>query len=942
MNSGSQNITFKGKQGQSLVSPVSGEKVNVKKKNKARIAPKMTAKAGRKLSVGPSSRLKFPIVGIGTSAGGLEALEHFLYRVPKNAGMAFVIVQHLDPTRKGIMPELLQRATGMKVVQVRDRMKVEQNRVYVIPPNKDMSILHRTLHLLPPASPRGLRLPIDFFLRSLAQDQQEQSIGVILSGMGSDGTLGLRAIKEKGGVVLVQDPLTAKFDGMPRSAIDAGLADIVAPVDDLPDRIVAYLKRTPLGRNLESALETKAQGTVEKAIILLRTHTGHDFSLYKKNTFFRRIERRMGIHQIHKMADYVRYLQENSQELDLLFKELLIGVTSFFRDPAAWEELRKKILPALIAKRPAGHVLRVWVPGCSTGEEAYSIAMVFKEVMDKIKPKKKITLQVFATDLDKDAIAKARLGIYPENICADVSPKQMSRFFSKNESGYRVKPEIREMVIFAEQSLIQDPPFTKLDVLSCRNLLIYLAPEMQKKLIPLFHYSLSPGGVLFLGSAETIGTFSDLFTPLNNKLRIFQRTPATLRSESIQFPTSFASPMPDDVKLPAEPKTNVSLQSVADQFVLEHFAAPTVLADSEGNILYISGRTGKYLEPAAGKANWNIFAMAREGLRDEISNAFHKALDQKTPVIVRGLHIMTSVGQQFMDISVQRLFEPEAMRGLVMIVFTDVSTPAEPIASPRSTKADKNPGRTLRMEELGRKYQLARLEAQSVREEMQTSQEELRSTNEEQQSTNEELQSANEELTTSKEEMQSLNEELQTVNAELQVKVDELSRTSSDMKNLLNSTDIATLFLDLALNVRRFTTQATKIIKLIPSDVGRPITDLASDLLYPQLVSDARQVLRSLGFVEKAVSTRDGRWFSVRIMPYRTNDDRVDGVVMTFADITIAKHLEIKLREQQAALEKLIVDRGAKVGGNGGDGKRAVALAVAPKKTKHALKSQRT
>ncbi|MDB6147197.1 MAG: cheBR [Spartobacteria bacterium] len=919
--------------------PVGGEKVNVKKKNQARATPKTAAKAGRRPSVKRSSHLRFPIVGIGTSAGGLEALENFLLRVPKNPGMAFVIVQHLDPTRKGIMPELLQRATGMKVIQVKDRMKVEKDRVYVIPPNKDMSILHRALHLLPPASPRGLRLPIDFFLRSLAHDQQEQSIGVILSGMGSDGTLGVRAIKEKGGVVLVQDPITAKFDGMPRSAIDAGLADIVAPVQDLPDRIVGYLKRTPLGRNLERVLEAKAHGAVEKAIILLRTHTGHDFSLYKKNSFFRRIERRMGIHQIHKLADYVRYLQENSQELDLLFKELLIGVTSFFRDPDAWEELRRKILPALIAKRPAGHILRVWVPGCSTGEEAYSMAMVFKEVIDKIKPKKKITLQVFATDLDKDAIGKARLGVYPENICADVAPKQMSRFFTKTESGCRVKPEIREMVIFAEQSLIQDPPFTKLDILSCRNLLIYLAPEMQKKLIPLFHYSLSPGGILFLGSAETIGTFSDLFAPLNNKWRIFQRTTAALRADSIQFPTSFASPMRDDTKLRAAPKPHVSLQSVADQFVLEHFASPTVLADTDGNILYISGRTGKYLEPAAGKANWNIFAMARDGLRDDLTNAFHKAVDQKTAVIIRGLHVATSSGPQFVDISVHRLSEPEAMRGLVMIVFTDVHAPLEPASNGRGSK-DKNPTRALRMNELGRKYHRARLEAQAVREEMQTSQEELRSTNEEQQSTNEELQSANEELTTSKEEMQSLNEELQTVNAELQSKVDELSRTSNDMKNLLNSTDIATLFLDLSLHVRRFTTQATKIIKLIPSDVGRAITDLASDLLYPELVSDSRHVLRTLGFIEKAVSTVDGRWFNVRIMPYRTNEDRVDGVVITFADITMAKHLEIKLRQQQAALEKLIVERAAKSGD--GDDKRAIAIVVAPKKTKHTFKSLRT
>ena len=850
------------------------------------------------------ARVAFPIVGIGTSAGGLEALEHFLIHVPKGSGLALIIVQHLDPTRKGIMPELLQRNTGMKVIQVKDRMLVQPNCVYVIPPNKDMSLLHGVLHLLEPTSPRGLRLPIDFFLRSLAQDRQEHSIGVILSGMGSDGTLGLRAIKEKGGVVLVQDPATAKFDGMPRSAIDSGLADIVAPVDDLPARILTYLKRTPLAHTPQAPLEDKMQSALEKAIILLRTHTGHDFSLYKKNTFYRRIERRMGIHQIGKIAGYVRYLQENSQELDLLFKELLIGVTSFFRDPAAWEELRKKALPALIASRPDSRVLRAWVPGCSTGEEPYSLAMVFKEVMEKLKPRKKMTLQVFATDLDKDAIDKARQGIYPENICADVSPERMSRFFTKEEPGCRVRKEIREMVIFAPQSLIMDPPFTRMDILICRNLLIYLAPEMQKKLFPLFHYSLTPGGILFLGSAETVGTFTDLFTPLNQKLRIFRRTTAAVRSEPIEFPSSFAAPLPGGSEVPA-PATRASLQALADQLVLERYAAPTVLVNDSGNILYVSGRTGKYLEPAAGKANWNIFAMAREGLRYDLSNAFHKALEQEGAVVVQGLQIVPNGGgtRLYVDVSVQRLAEPEPLRGLVLIVFTDVAAPVK-INSESAGKVGKNPARSARVQELQGKYQQARLEAQTIREEMRTSQEELRSINEEQQSTNEELQSTNEELTTSKEEMQSLNEELQTVNAELQVRVDELSRSNNDMKNLLDSTDIATLFLDKDLNVRRFTTQATKIIKLIPGDVGRPVTDLASDLLYPELAADAREVLRKLGFTEKPITTRDGRWFTVRIMPYRTLDDRIDGLVITFADITVAKTLEAKLREKHAVLEK--------------------------------------
>jgi two-component system CheB/CheR fusion protein len=884
----------------------------MKKKSSPAHRQKRSANVARTVTLGSPASVSFPIVGIGASAGGLEALERFLSHVPKNSGIAFVIVQHLDPTREGIMPELLQRTTGMKVIQVKDRSLVQPNCVYVIPPNKDMSILHGVLHLLEPASPRGLRLPIDFFFRSLAQDRQEHSIGVILSGMGSDGTLGLRAIKEKAGMVLVQDPATAKFNGMPRSAIDAGLADIVAPVDDLPGRIIAILQRTPPGHSSELALEDKTQSALEKTIILLRIHTGHDFSLYKQNTFYRRIERRMDIHQIDKIADYVRYLQENFQELDLLFKELLIGVTSFFRDTAAWDELRKKILPALIARRPAGHILRAWVPGCSTGEEAYSLAMMFKEVVEKIKPRKKMTLQVFATDLNKDAIDKARQGIYPENICADVSPEHMRRFFKKEERGCRVTNEIRQMVIFAPQSLIMDPPFTKLDILSCRNLLIYLTAEMQKKLIPVFHYSLSSGGVLFLGSAETVGTFTDLFTPLNNKLRIFQRTESTLRTEPIEFPSSFASPLPDGTEARPEPKTHLSLQSLTDQLVLERYSPPAVLVNDKGNILYVSGRTGKYLEPAAGKANWNIFAMAREGLGYELTNAFHKALEQDGSVVVRGLKVGTDGGKRYVDITVQRLEQPEPLRGLVMIVFTDVDAPLEANVSSGRGKMGKIPARSAGVEEFERKYQQARVEAQTIREEMQAAQEELRSTNEEQQSTNEELQSTNEELTTSKEEMQSLNEELQTVNAELQAKVDELSRSNNDMKNLLNSTDIATLFLDNDLKVRRFTTQATKIIKLIPGDVGRPITDLASDLLYAELTDDAREVLQRLGSVEKSISTRDGRWFAVRIMPYRTLDDHIDGVVITFADITVAKTLEAKLREKHAVLERHMAEQSRK------------------------------
>jgi two-component system CheB/CheR fusion protein len=727
--------------------------------------------------------------------------------------------------------------------------------------------------------------------------------------MGTDGTMGLRAIKEHAGLGLAQEPATAKYDSMPRAAINEGLADIVAPADELPAKILAFLQRTPLSFRPELPLEDKLQSALEKVIVLLRTHTSQDFSLYKRNTLYRRIERRMGLHQIAKMAGYVRYLQKNPQELDLLFKELLIGVTSFFRDPGAWQQLSAEAIPALLASRAPGHVLRAWVPGCSTGEEAYSLAMALKEAVDAIKPRGKFSIQVFATDLDRDAIEKARQAFFPESIAADVSEERLRRFFIKEDHGFRVRKEIREMVIFAPQNLIMDPPFTKLDLLSCRNLLIYLTSEVQKKLIPLFHYSLSPDGILFLGSAETIADATDMFAPLGGKSRLFRRTEAILRPEQVIFPSSFSANLAAAPVVAPVLKTSVSLQSVADQLVLQHYAHPTVLTNDQGDIFYVSGRTGKYLEPAAGKANWNVFAMAREGLRYELVGAFKEALRKRGVVALHGLKLATDGQEQSVDVTVQRLEEPGPLQGLVMIVFTDVA--ATPVAKPGRPARIHAPN--LQLTKLEQQLQQVQGEARATHEEMQTSQEELRSANEELQSTNEELQSTNEELTTSKEEMQSMNEELQTVNGELQSKVDEFSRASNDMNNLLNSTDIATLFLDKQLNVRRYTPQATKIIKLIPADVGRPITDLSSDLRYPELADDAREILRTLASAEKPIGARDGRWFTVRIMPYRTLDDRIDGVVITFADITVAKTLEAKLRDHQAGREKHFAAQSAKL-----------------------------
>jgi two-component system CheB/CheR fusion protein len=848
----------------------------------------------------------FPIVGIGASAGGLEALELFLANVPQKSGMAFVIVQHLDPTHKGIMTELLQRITSMQVFQVTDRMKVNPDCVYVIPPNKDMSILHGVLHLFVPSAPRGLRLPIDSFFRSLADDRHERSIGVILSGMGSDGTLGLRAIKEKGGVCLVQEPASAKFDSMPRSAIEAGLADLVAPAENLPGKIIDFLRHTLVITKTEYPLEEKDQSALEKVVILLRGKTGHDFSLYKKNTIYRRIERRMGIHQINRIASYVRYMQENPQEVELLFKELLIGVTSFFRDPPAWDQLKRECIPSILKNHPAGRMLRAWSAGCSTGEEAFSLAMCFKEAMEQVQPMGDFRLQIFATDLDRDAIDKARMGIYPAGIVTDVSPERLKRFFTKEENGYRVCKEIREMVTFATQNIIMDPPFTKLDILTCRNLLIYLTPELQKKLIPLFHYSLTTGGILFLGSAETISTFSELFAPLNIKSRLFRRRESILPAEPVAFPVTFAPALPGVPKELTMLKSEANLQSLADQLLLQHFSPPAILTNDKGDILYISGRTGKYLEPAAGKANWNIFAMAREGLRLDLGSAFQKALRQTGVINVKGLKIGSIGTTQTIDLIVQQIEEPDALRGMVLIVFTDAATPARRTRGHSGTA----PADNAKVIELEQELQHVREALQTTREEMQSSQEELKSTNEELQSTNEELQSTNEELTTSREEMQSLNEELQTVNAEQQSKMDELSRVNNDMRNLFNSTEIITVFLDNKLHIRRFTPGADKIFKLIPGDVGRPLSDIVSDLLYPEMTEEAREVLRTLAFSEKQVAASDGRWFSVRIMPYRTMEDVISGVVITFSNITAAKALEAELREEISMYKKVCQKEG--------------------------------
>ncbi len=842
----------------------------------------------------------FPIIGIGASAGGLEALEQFFGNMPNDCGMAFVVIQHLDPKHIGIMPELLQRITTMKVLQVTDRLRVRPNHVYVIPPNKSMSILNGVLHLFEQVQTHGLRLPIDIFFRSLADDKQDKSIGIILSGMGSDGSLGIKAIKEKNGIVLVQEPASAKFDGMPLSATTAVIADIIAPSNELPAKLIAYLKYS-LDKKPDGEKDTKIVSNLDKIIILLREQTGHDFSLYKKNTLFRRIERRKGVHQIDKIQSYVRFLQENPNEVVILFKELLIGVTSFFRDAAVWESLRDKVLPLLIKEFPEGHVMRAWVTGCSTGEEAYTLAIIFREALEKFSPRKNVSLQIFATDLDSDAIEIARKGIFSRNIINDVSPERISRYFTVEAESYRINTNIREMVVFAPQNVIKDPPFTKLDFLSCRNMLIYFEPELQKKLIALFCYSLNNNGVMLLGTAETLGTDNEGFKDIDTKLKIYRRSATFRLPELIDFPSSFhrSKTIITEKRMPQKPIENI--QSLADQVILQRFAPASVMINDQGDIVYITGRTGKYLEPAAGKANWNIYAMAREHLRQELPVAIRKATQNYDPVELHKIKIENNGKIVLVDVTIQRIEKPDQLQGMIMIVFTDL--PDEITYDNMKSYTTKR-GSVGRLKELELELQRRFEELQVAREEMQTSQEELKSTNEELQSTNEELQSTNEELTTSKEEMQSLNEELQTVNLELQSKVGDYEQANDDMKNLLNSTEIATLFLDRELNIRRFTDLITKIFKLRHADIGRPFTDLVTDLQYPEIETHARQVIKTLTSRETSIATNDGRWFTVRIMPYRTIDDRIDGLVITFNDITTSKKLEFELKAANEALLK--------------------------------------
>lgn len=869
--------------------------------------------------------LGFPIVGIGASAGGIGAFESFFSTMPADSdpGMAFVLVQHLARDHKSILTELIRRYTKMKVFEVEDGMKIEPNCAYIIPPNRDMALANGALRLFEPSLARGVRLPIDFFFRSLAQEQRERGICIVLSGTGSDGTLGIRAVKGEGGMVMAQTPETTEYDGMPRSAIATGMVDYVLPPNEMPARLLAYANRA-FGSSRLAAPAEPASGPdgLEKIFNLLRLQTGHDFSGYKRSTVTRRIERRMAVHQIDQLSDYVRYLQLTRNEVDALFRELLIGVTNFFRDSEIFETLQKEVIPKIFASTEAGNAIRVWVPGCSTGEEAYSIAMLMREHQEETKANFKV--QIFATDIDLEAIEEARAGVYPASIVADVSAERLAHFFQQDQTDgetFRIHKTIRDMIVFSEHDLIRDPPFSKIDLISCRNLLIYMGQDLQKKLMRLFHYALKPDGFLALGSSESVGDAVNLFATVDRGAKIYRRKADEFSSHRVSisslFPKVPVVPLERQVGAGAPGEQKLPLSEISERTLIQHYAPVGALVTERGDILYLLGRTGEYLEPAPGEASMNIFRMAREGLRSDLTVALHRAVSLGIVTRHSGLRVRNDAGAGTVNLTVVPVPpDPEGSipKGLFLVIFEAAPSTASAFAPEAAGGSEELALASLDLNEyiiqLKQELRAKDEHLQAVIEELESSNEELRSAHEEMQSVNEEMQSTNEELETSKEELQSVNEELSTVNSELQTRVADLSRHNNDMKNLLSGTGIGTIFVDHSLRILRFTPTVSALINLIETDVGRPLDQIRSNLVgYDSLAADLQEVLVSLIPKEREVQTNAGDWYLLRMRPYRTLDNVIEGLVITFTDCTEMKKAQAALVESEATRRLAVVVR---------------------------------
>ena len=870
----------------------------------------------------------FPIVGIGASAGGLAAFEAFFSGMPTetNPGMAFVLVQHLAPDHKSILSELIQRYTRMQVFEVEDGMTVQPNCAYIIPPNYDMAFLNGRLQLLEPVVPRGQRLPIDYFFRSLAQDLRERAIGIVLSGTGSDGTLGVIAIKAEGGMVMAQKPESTEFDGMPRSAIATGLVDYELPPVEMAAQLMRYV-RYSFGILPPSSIVPTLNNkyALEKVFVLLRTQIGHDFSHYKPGTLYRRIERRMTMHQIQTLEHYVKYLQQSSVEVEALFRDLLIGVTQFFRDPEAFQKLEELVIPLLFSGQRTNNTnntIRIWSAACSTGEEAYSLAILLQEYMETLK--QHYTVQIFATDIDSRAIATARTGRYPASIAANLTPQRLARFFVPDPDGatYRIHRGIRDMLIFSEHNLIKDPPFSKLDLIVCRNLLIYLGSNLQNQLLTSFYGALNENGKLFLGASESVGNSMALFTLLDQPAKLYQRAKFPIGLKKEEWRHSFPTQSALDASLAhyARGKTTfpvkLPLRELTEQAILQHFAPASVLVNQQGDILYVHGRTGNFLEAAPGEVGVsNLLKMARSGLHHALSLALHEVVQTQVLVHCPGLRVKTNGSFIEVNLSIypissaaQSLLAPESTLYLVALE-EELSLPGASVVDSPDAQADT------RSAALERELRTKDDYLQSLSERLDRSEEELKSSNEEMRSVNEELQSSNEELETSQEELLCANEELKISNTELQSHVQKLSCANNDMNNLLGGSGIATLFVDHQLRILRFTPNVGLIVPLIQGDIGRSLSHLVPLLVVDgrgNVADDAKEVLNTLIPTEREVQTRNGRWYSMRIQPYRTLNNVIDGAVLSFLDITQAVLTREALHKANDQLRLAVVVRDAR------------------------------
>ncbi len=838
-----------------------------------------------------------PVVGIGGSAGSLDPLKTFFTTMPPDSGAAFVVIQHLAPTHESLMTELLAQQTQMRVFQAINAMTVEPNCVYVIPPNQYLAVRAGVLYLVGQNKRDGIRMPIDFFFRSLAEDRQERAICIVFSGAGSDGTLGVRAVRGAGGLAITQDPQTAQFGDMPRSAISTGLVDLVLSPDRMAETLLNYLRHPYVRGGVPTAvLEAEGKpGGLQDILALILSQRGADFRCYKKSTIVRRIERRMGVHRISDFARYYQLLWQDTDEVTQLFKDLLINVTSFFRDGEAFEDLRKEAVVPLVQAKKAGEPLRVWVPGCASGEEAYSVAMILMEELGTAR--KDRLLQIFATDADEDALEFARQGIYPESIAIDVPPERLSRFFIRNERGYQISELLRKAVVFAVHNLITDPPFSKMDLISCRNLLIYLDTDTQTRLMPLFNFALNPGGYLFLGKSEGISGQNDLFDIVSKKARIYRRlTPA--RPIVLDSPIL---PGKKRVMLHAGPvaikPTVAALADVIRQVLLGHFSASVVLTDRKGQILQFHGQTGKYLDMPTAEPNLNLLQIAKGGLSTKLRVAMHKAIEDGRTVTLDSVPVTRDKDSPFVRVTITPALQKAHAEPLLAVIFEDVLRSSAPISHQAQSGESETAVKQLEDELRGTQQEL-----QATIEDLQASNEELRVANEEVVSTNEELQSTIEELETSKEELQSVNEELITVNSELRDKVERLDAANSDLDNFMKSTEIATLFLDGGLRIKFFTPATTRVLKLIPSDTSRAISDLSMNFTNFDLTADARKVAGGADVIEREVRHADGSYYLVRLMPYRTQKGLLDGVVITFSDVTRLKMADVQVRRLATVL----------------------------------------